>query len=508
MKTTTHLFWADDFYIFANTIVESECMFTILTEEIMLLGLSWKESSLQLLVSDPTCVVDNIFCIAGGTTWTIKVVKKMIALGIAIDSSGSSNTAFAHRLTQMIAHFENLSLVLCARRIPLKLRIRRFFETCCRSLLYGAGGWTFTKTLIDKIQHAERRCLRRIFARRQEPGEWWIHYVRRVDALIDRVMEDMQIMPLAAQALCMHFSWAGHIMRLDTQNPCQWVHKWRDAYWLRRCQSEGNQLVLGSARPRMQWGRVLPRWDDLLAELEGLGWMGASQSRKDWISKKLTLTYEAHEKLTKKTHLVRRDGIPLCHISNRIKCDLLHHPDLIITWPLLMQSDNMQVAEQLSGHWAQRDPIHAATIKQAQWLSHAIETQWTVPKWTGHSKYLIHRLRDWNTHADAMANLAFDNQTNEVKFDEDCRKHLHCTDVRIFVAMDGACKGNPGPGSWGVVMYSVCAEHGRQLIASACGCMPHTTNVLMEMNAMIEAYRLFIQFVVFARRNTIEGIDV
>ena len=46
---------------------------------------------------------------------------------------------------------------------------------------------------------------------------------------------------------------------------------------------------------------------------------------------------------------------------------------------------------------------------------------------------------------------------------------------------DGACKGNPGPGGWGVLMRY--GEHSRELY----GGEPLTTNNRMELTAVIEA---------------------
>jgi ribonuclease HI len=45
---------------------------------------------------------------------------------------------------------------------------------------------------------------------------------------------------------------------------------------------------------------------------------------------------------------------------------------------------------------------------------------------------------------------------------------------------DGACRGNPGPGGWGVVMRSGSSD--REL----CGGVLHTTNNRMELTAAIE----------------------
>ncbi len=53
----------------------------------------------------------------------------------------------------------------------------------------------------------------------------------------------------------------------------------------------------------------------------------------------------------------------------------------------------------------------------------------------------------------------------------------------VIVYTDGACKGNPGPGGWGVLM--IAGEHRREL----CGGERVTTNNRMELMAAIEALR-------------------
>ena len=51
--------------------------------------------------------------------------------------------------------------------------------------------------------------------------------------------------------------------------------------------------------------------------------------------------------------------------------------------------------------------------------------------------------------------------------------------VEIYV--DGACRGNPGPGGWGALLTS--AEHAKELS----GAEPLTTNNRMELTAVIRA---------------------
>ena len=51
--------------------------------------------------------------------------------------------------------------------------------------------------------------------------------------------------------------------------------------------------------------------------------------------------------------------------------------------------------------------------------------------------------------------------------------------VKIYT--DGACRGNPGPGGWGAVMYY--DDHQKTIYGAAA----HTTNNRMELTAAIEA---------------------
>jgi ribonuclease HI len=58
------------------------------------------------------------------------------------------------------------------------------------------------------------------------------------------------------------------------------------------------------------------------------------------------------------------------------------------------------------------------------------------------------------------------------------------TDVPIIVFTDGAAKGNPGPGGWGVVVVT-----SNQRVTELGGGSPHTTNNKMELGGAIAALR-------------------
>ena len=54
------------------------------------------------------------------------------------------------------------------------------------------------------------------------------------------------------------------------------------------------------------------------------------------------------------------------------------------------------------------------------------------------------------------------------------------TEAAVEIYADGACKGNPGPGGWGVLLRA----RGRE--KELCGGEPETTNNRMELTAVIE----------------------
>ena len=56
---------------------------------------------------------------------------------------------------------------------------------------------------------------------------------------------------------------------------------------------------------------------------------------------------------------------------------------------------------------------------------------------------------------------------------------------KIVIYTDGACRGNPGPGGWGVIIIEDNIE------TELCGKEDKTTNNIMEMTAAIKALEYF-----------------
>ncbi len=62
---------------------------------------------------------------------------------------------------------------------------------------------------------------------------------------------------------------------------------------------------------------------------------------------------------------------------------------------------------------------------------------------------------------------------------------LHSKGPKTGVFTDGSCEGNPGPGGWGFVWVE-----NDDVVEQRSGDSPATTNNRMELQALIEAYKL------------------
>ena len=94
-----------------------------------------------------------------------------------------------------------------------------------------------------------------MMARKKSIEESWVHYLSRLDAKIDELLFDMQIVPLLGQCLLAYFGWGGHVARLADTSVCKIIHCGRDSDWLRTSQEMINTVGTGDARPMQVVGR-------------------------------------------------------------------------------------------------------------------------------------------------------------------------------------------------------------------------------------------------------------
>ena len=114
----------------------------------------------------------------------VKVVQALFGLGVAIDGTGSTVAAMEHRCTAASRQFQLRRPQLLNGRVPLGPRLERHADTCEASLLWGAGGWSYTLARGKALKQWQLRHSRRLLLRRKRPQqtrkEW---FVRTADCL-------------------------------------------------------------------------------------------------------------------------------------------------------------------------------------------------------------------------------------------------------------------------------------------------------------------------------------
>ena len=72
-----------------------------------------------------------------------------------------------HRIHCFNIVWASVKTRFCDRRIPLTLRVSRWYSTLARTALFMAGGWAPRETVLNKIRNVETQCFREMIGRKQ-----------------------------------------------------------------------------------------------------------------------------------------------------------------------------------------------------------------------------------------------------------------------------------------------------------------------------------------------------
>ena len=103
-------------------------------------------------------------------------------------------------------------------------------------------------------------------------------FIRRVDGVIHAVRARVRTLPLAIQACCLYFGWAGHLARLPEDRAITKMVRWHALDNFRHSQILGVD-VDGTPRRRMARSGRPTRWEDVLESLVGPQWLLDGVSR-------------------------------------------------------------------------------------------------------------------------------------------------------------------------------------------------------------------------------------
>ncbi|CAG9132702.1 unnamed protein product [Plutella xylostella] len=235
----SHLRFADDIVIMAETLEELGEMLTDLNDASKQVGLKMNMDKTKVMSNEH---VSSSPVTVGGVT--IEVVDQYPYLGQVI-RLGKSNfdKEVARRIQLGWAAFGKLRHIF-TENIPQCLKTKVFNQCVLPVMTYGAETWCFTKGLIHKLRVAQRAMERAMLG----------------VSLRDRIRNEeirrrTKVTDIAKRISTLKWQWAGHVARRADDRWSRKVLEWRPRVGKRRV------------------GRPPTRWSDDLRKVAGSRWM-------------------------------------------------------------------------------------------------------------------------------------------------------------------------------------------------------------------------------------------
>lgn len=181
-------------------------------------------------------------------------VSRFCYLGDTINSSGGSELAVTRRTRLGWMKFNELALVLCGKRLPLKLK-GKIYTTCVRAVMvYGSEAWTVRSVEEGLLRRTERAMIRKMCGVQLVDRKNTKELMERI-GLKDTIVEVVRRSGLR---------WLGHVLRK------------RDDEGVKRVWNLEVEGKRGRGRPKLSWKELVMKASQKL----GLGVEDAEDRRK------------------------------------------------------------------------------------------------------------------------------------------------------------------------------------------------------------------------------------
>ena len=176
----SHMIFADNFCLFAESKEQIIKMIEDATEELKKKGLDWKEEEMQLMSRGFCEEIGDIHLENGGKKYVIKEVTTMQAMGALISEEADSMSALnkADKALWMDMIFYKNNGIAEGRKHK---RYREVVQSC---ILHSCESWSWNKEMVDTLHGWESRNLDLMSSRRwAQTGlslEWfWANQIRK-----------------------------------------------------------------------------------------------------------------------------------------------------------------------------------------------------------------------------------------------------------------------------------------------------------------------------------------
>lgn len=250
----SHLRFADDIVVLAETPRELEIMIHSLDEESARVGLEMNASKTKIITNSQRLPISS-----NGNF--IEYVDKYIYLGKQVSFNKSNNEEEVERRCKITWNkFWSLREIL---KGDYTSTIKKtVIDTCLLpSLLYGCQTWVYTRKVKEKIRSTQRSMERSTLNIRK------IHKIRS-----EIIRQKTKVTDALTQALRLKWQWAGHISRLKDNRWTTKVTCWKGPL--------GKRSI----------GKPTKRWADDIVKKAGQDWMILARDRGFWKEKEEAFT--------------------------------------------------------------------------------------------------------------------------------------------------------------------------------------------------------------------------
>ena len=469
------MIWADDLIIMGRSAAEVKTMFTILGEELVVLGLGWKPGSLEVLRAGG-------WAEGGGevVSWAGSDVRKVDAftlLGTRVNSYGLDSCSADFRISAAWSHFFERKSTLCDKRIPIRLRWKRLQQTVFRTALHGSGGWAITDLIEGKLRKMENSMVKIMLCCKCRVGETEGEFHHRCNSKIKFLRRLFGFSDICVLWRKLHVGWLGHIQRLPGHSTLKRIVNWKNHWWRTLETIAGRRLGFATA------GKPKATAEDWITTMVGPAWPELAGSRSEWKA----LNFELNGR-----------GQGLDTWSNRTTDLLGGFLKTAYTFQCMHLVDNLQVCNQSRGVWAvaKCSPFHSY-VSSLRWSEHVLKNCLGVGG-VGGGDLMKWVPRSQNEAADWIANYVLDVGEIENLVLPSIAPVGMWSDSRclIILSSDGAWRQKSKRASAGCVV-AVKYEDDMQIVAVK-GSYVVGDNVIAEYDAACIARRLFIKWMKFA----------
>lgn len=244
-RTLTHLRFADDIVLFANTSEELEKMINELAAESIKVGLKLNPDKTKIMTNNkkiPITVAEA----------PISYVDEYIYLGQLMATKDPIDKEIDRRVTNGWKRYWNLKEVMKDKSLHIATK-SKLFNTCILPVLvYGSETWSLTTENTEKLATCQRAMERSMIG------------LRRADKVKNTIIrKKTKVQDITRKIKRQKWKWAGHIVRGKD--------KWSKivSLWYPRI---GNRK---QCRPQK-------RWVDDIREVAGLTWCRVATDRREW----------------------------------------------------------------------------------------------------------------------------------------------------------------------------------------------------------------------------------